>query len=137
MKVITAYNIVGGYLLKKIPINNRALQHLSAIDPQVQGCKVNLRHQKWLPKIATNALLTENQKQQYEEEVYSYNFDNKFQAMFDSERKPKKVDFWWVEVKNAKIYPNICEMVIRYCLIFLFTCWKRFQSPRKYYGRNH
>lgn len=72
-KAIAAYKICSGYLLKKIPINKRTLRHLSAIDPQVQGHKVTPQYQKRLPKIVTQVLSTDDQKQQYEEEVQSFN----------------------------------------------------------------
>ena len=89
VKAIKPYKICGGYLQRKCPY---ITEHCD-IYPQVQGHKVTLRYQKRLPKIATQVLSTEDQEQQYEEEVHSYNIDSKLQPVFDSEVKPKLVAF--------------------------------------------
>ena len=61
-KVKSAHKNCATYLLKKMPINNSMLRHLSAIDPQAQGNEITLRHLKRFPLLISNVLNKEEEQ---------------------------------------------------------------------------
>ena len=67
-KAKSAYKNCTTYLLKKMPINNFMLRHLSAIDPQVQGNEITLRHLKRFLQLISN-VLNKEEEQKFGEEV--------------------------------------------------------------------
>ena len=109
-KAKSAYKNCATYLLKKMPINNSMLRHLSAINPQAQGNEITLYHLKHFPQLISN-VLNKEKEQKFGEEVYTYNVDDKLPSAFHINGEAKRIDKWWMEVQRLDKYPNICKMV--------------------------
>ena len=61
-KVKSTYKNCATYLLRKMPINNSMLRHLSAIDPQAQGNEITLCHLKRFPLLISYVLNKEEEQ---------------------------------------------------------------------------
>ena len=119
-KVKSAYKNCATYLLKKMPINNSMLRHLSAIDPQAQGNEITLCHLKRFPQLISNVLNKEEEQKFGEEEVYTYHVDDKLPSAFDINGEVKRIDKRWMEVQRLDECPNICKIV--FALLPCFSC---------------
>ena len=118
-KAKSAYKICTTYLLKKMPINNSMLRHLSAMDPQAQGNEITHCHLKRFPLLISN-VLNKGEEQKFVEEVYTYNVDDKLPSAFDVNGEAKRINKCWTEVQRLDKYPNICKIV--FVLLSCFSC---------------
>ena len=118
-KAKSAYKICTTYLLKKMPINNSMLRHLSAMDPQAQGNEITHCHLKRFPLLISN-VLNKGEEQKFVEEVYTYNVDDKLPSAFDVNGEAKRINKCWTEVQRLDKYPNICKIV--FVLLPCFSC---------------
>ena len=112
-----AYFECGKYLIEKMPVGNRALMHLSALDPKAQGSEGTLVYLKRLPSIATN-VIEEHEIDLYEREVHQLQVDNGLPSAVDENEKRIELDVWWSAV--AVKYPMIGKMV--FALMSCFHC---------------
>ena len=105
-KVEAAYLALGTYLQKKMPVNNRLLRHVSALDPIVHGHTPALKYMKRLPELVTN-VLKESELDMYELEVRAFHADDAVKSL---ESAP--IDKWWVSVSKMDKYPHLSRMAL-------------------------
>ena len=61
-----AYESAAASILSKMPLMNRLLKALFALDPTIRGVTLILNELLKLPELVTNILLTEEEKEEYE-----------------------------------------------------------------------
>ena len=102
----TAYIMCAKYLSKKLPLNNKLLRCLSAIDPIAHGHSVTAKHLLHLPKLVTNVLQV-NEKDAYELEVRKFQVDSNLPQIIPDLR----IDHWWSDPHITSTYPTLFKMV--------------------------
>ena len=103
-KVLEAYRDTTPYLLKKLPLDNRALRLLSAVDPKSIGCNASssaLRKlQEYFPTIDINS-------DSYDLECRNIQVDQDLPTMDDKQR----LDVWWAQIFRMGKYPELTKLM--------------------------
>ena len=102
--VALSFTQAAQYLQMKLPLDNKFLYYLSAVDPKCHGAEVACRAMKKLGSFFPNVIK--------EEELDAYDADvDKFHLLKDlptwrDEDKTQRVDHWWNEVlkKHNLVY---------------------------------
>ncbi|XP_011677577.2 uncharacterized protein LOC105444695 [Strongylocentrotus purpuratus] len=102
-RALNAYTATAKCLQDKLPLANKFLMHVSALDPLVRGHTQAQRYMKALPSLLTN-VLKEDELEKYMLEVQHYNM-----AKLPNPTPETKIDEWWVE--RACRYPTIWVVV--------------------------
>ena len=108
-----AYIATATYMLKKMPLENKLLQCLSAIDRIAQG------HSKTFQALVTlgtyfPTVLKEEEVGIYKEECRALQINTALPAI-QADGRNKRVDKWWAEVFVAHSYPMLSK-VVKACL---------------------
>ena len=104
------------YLQNKLPINNRVLKALSAIDPIIRN-EHALQGLRKLPTLAKN-ILEDSELEQYGNEVTKYTSDTTLPSYEEPSESMKdkssitRLDKWWAEVKATGRYEKLSKMVL-------------------------
>ncbi len=99
-----AYVACSTYLLSKMPINNKLLKSISALDPRCQGHSITLKYLLQLPSLVTNVIEKE-ESVKYDLEVRKY----------VSSTNPNPVNYnddiveWWNKIDKGE-YPCLTRM---------------------------
>lgn len=102
-RALNAYTSTAKCLQDKLPLANKFIMHVSALDPLVRGHTQAHRYMKALPSLLTN-VLKEDELEMYMLEVQHYNT-----AKLPNPTLKTKIDEWWLE--RACRYPTIWEVV--------------------------
>ena len=117
-KTAKAYLNCGIYIQKKLPLESKMLKSFAAIDPLfvTSPNQLILKRLLSLPKTVLN-ILTEEEEQQFEQEVRSLLVDPLLPPAMDDDGK-KEVDCltWWSLI--SKTYPSVFKMVTAVLSIF-------------------
>lgn len=92
-------------LQQKLPLSNRFLKAVSALDPTARGHSVTFSHMQKLPSIVVN-VLTEEEEGLYELEIRKYQTDTLPYFDVDSSR----IDKWWCSEEVTCKYPALSKM---------------------------
>lgn len=103
-----AYLSCGLYLQKKMPLQNKLLQCLSALDPVVRGKTTALQHMTVLPKLVTN-VLSEVDLVGYDMEVRRFHVDISLPGPEASINA--RLDTWWADIFTRGDYPALSKLV--------------------------
>ena len=135
---LKAYKAASQYIQVKLPIDNKLLVALSAIDPILQKSQYSGKYLRTLPNEVTN-ILAPDEKEEYEIQVTNYMSDvslpiyippelaQEDKSDSNNERhcsgvpKPKvidRIDEWWHEVKKTGRYDSLSKMVFAVLSIF-------------------
>ena len=101
-----AYVACGSYLQLKMPVTNKLLQHVSALDPVVRGEPKALQYMLALPTLVTN-VLTEAEQRSYDMEVRQFHVDSALPQAATNNR----LDSWWAAVFSAGKFPSLSKLV--------------------------
>ena len=102
-----AYIKCGKKLQTKMPVNNRLLKCISAIDPMSIGHTITLQHLMRLPELVNNVFVDEDQITQYENEV------RKIQRQAQLIPKEEiRADTFWANLRKGGDYPNLSKMAL-------------------------
>ena len=105
-EVKAAYVATGLNFQKKMPVKNKLLKHLSALDPIVRGHTEAMQYMKSLPHLATNVLREEDLKT-YTLEVQRFHTDSTLHvALLDMQ-----LDTWWALVFLIGKFSALSKMV--------------------------
>ena len=99
-----AYVKSGTDLLRKMPVDNKLLQSLSALDPSARGHNVTLKLLKRLPEQVTN-VLEPNEETEYTKEAHRYQYDPLLPDFKDD-----RIDSWWAF--QTERYPKLSKMAL-------------------------
>ena len=88
-RVEKAYKMAGKCLQQKLPLTNKTLQALSAIDPTARGHSVSSKFMKRLKDLLPTPL-TDEERDRYDLEVQAFHTDNL--PIFDDQ---KRIDEWY------------------------------------------
>ena len=105
-QVESAYVMCSKYLSRKLPLDNKVLLSISAIDPSAHGHSITTKHLLQLPKLVTN-VLTQEEIDPYDLQVRKYQVDSFLPAYSQDVR----IDHWWSEDHLINSYPLLCKMV--------------------------
>ena len=94
--VIIAFTQAAQYLQKKLPLDNKFLYYLSAIDPKCHGVEVACRAMKKLGSFFPN-IIKEEELDTYDADVDKFHLLKNLPTWKD-EGKAQRVDHWWHEV---------------------------------------
>lgn len=106
--VKTAYLTTAAYMQKKLPLNSKTLQSLSALDPLVRGHSVTGILLKRLAGMMGHLLPPHYDVPQ---EVVKFNVDSTLPLCNDGD----DMVTWWVKVFDISRYPGL-NHVVRLCL---------------------
>ncbi|XP_072042205.1 uncharacterized protein, partial [Amphiura filiformis] len=95
-------------LQSKMPINNRLLKCISAIDPVCIGHTATLHHLLQLPEHVTT-LFNEDQCLEYEQEVQRFQLEK---DLIPDAGSKVRVDTFWAGIRKGGKYPNLSRMVL-------------------------
>ena len=101
-----AYVDCGSYLQMKMPVTNKLLTHVSALDPVVRGEPKALQYMLALPTLVTN-VLTEDEQNSYDMEVRKFHVDGALPKAATHSR----LDSWWAAVFATGNYPSLAKLV--------------------------
>ena len=113
VKVLDAYIDCASVLLSKMPLRNRCLRLLSAIDPETRGTTRTLSYMKDLPGVLTN-VLSEEDHDEYYKEVRQFHTDESLPPLNEGQR----IDHWWTKVLVSGKYNTLSKMVMAALSIF-------------------
>ena len=105
-QVENAYVKCAKYMSRKLPLDNKLLLSISAIDPSAHGHSVTTKHLLQLPKLVTNVLSTE-EEDRYELQVRRYQVD----SFLPPYNQDIRIDHWWSEHHLTNNYPALSKMV--------------------------
>lgn len=140
-KVVSGYKCCGIYLHNKLPLDNKVLRSLSALDPDAR------QHSSFLKALKTRgniipARLTEEEEDCLEAEIHRYLkllplmyinslisilydrpsiytlYSYRFQADDCLPHETERVDSWWGIIKKSGQYPALSKVDIAACTIF-------------------
>ena len=103
----SAYVKCGQYLQSCMPLNNKVLQHFSAIDPRARRTTPALTFMSNLPKLVTN-VLSSVECSLFETEVRAFHVDDKLPEFADGMR----LDTWWNAIFEGMNYPNLSKILM-------------------------
>ena len=89
-----------------MPVTNKLLQHVSALDPVVRGEPKALQYMLALPTLVTN-VLTEAEQKSYDMEVRQFHVDSALPQAATNNR----LDSWWAAVFSAGKFPSLSKLV--------------------------
>lgn len=101
-----AYGTCGAYLQKKMPVANKLLQRVSALDPLVRGEHIAMRYMLELPSFVSN-VLTENELSVYDMEVRCFHVDRELPPASTHTR----LDTWWGAIFATSKFPSLSKLV--------------------------
>ena len=107
-KVKEAYVECGQYLQKKLPLDNKLLVSMVALDPRERGKTGTQKLLKELPDLAKN-VLSDSELKAYKREVMSYNNAYKVPEHV-KDGKDIELDIWWAAVGKEKKFPYLTKM---------------------------
>ena len=100
-QVENAYIKCTKYMHKKLPLDNKLLRCISAVDPQAQGHSVTTKHLLQLPKLVTN-VLSIDEGDAYDLQMRRYQV-NSFLTPFNSDMR---IDHWWSHQHLLDLYTH-------------------------------
>ena len=108
-KARKAYIECADYMQRTLPLNNKVLKHLSAVDPLARGSTIALKYLKALPDIVTNVITPGTETDTYHMEVHKYSCDQHLPNPLDASGEPVQIDIWWTQVKSK--FPTLFKIV--------------------------
>ena len=113
-QVKCAYIATATYMLRKIPLENKLLQCLSAIDPKAQGHSVTFKSLVALQSYFPTVLTSEEEEHCYKEECRALQM-NELLPDVQIDGKDRRADQWWAEIFATGSYPSLSS-VVKACL---------------------
>ena len=110
-KVLSAYQDCGAYLQSKLPINNKLLKAMSALDPLANEDSVFGPKLRKLP-AAMGKKLSSTEAMAYDLEITKYLVDAQLPST------ALRLDHYWLEVQKTERYPLLCSYAMPLLTIF-------------------
>ena len=108
-KLKDAYISTGKYLINKMPLGNRLLQRLGALDPMAMGFGVTYSVLRKLPRHFSTVLVRE-EMDLYEREISMLQLD-KTLLPTQVDGQPIGLDTWWGQVLKGEKYQILAKVV--------------------------
>lgn len=98
-----AYMKSGKALINKMPVDNKLLESLSALDPSARGHSITVKLLKRLPEQMSN-ILQPNEETDYMKEVHRFQCDPTLSEFNETTR----IDKWWAAQQDS--YPKLSKI---------------------------
>ncbi|XP_053397560.1 uncharacterized protein LOC128556423 [Mercenaria mercenaria] len=108
----TAYIETGTYLQVKLPLSNKILRCVSALDPAAHGHSESLKAMKKLQEMVPCNLSIE-EKDGFDSEVHRFQVDNSL-----PDDKGRRLDEWWGDIHRSGKYPGLTKLALAMCTVF-------------------
>ena len=115
--VSKCYMTTANYLQIKLPLDNPLLSSISAIDPAARGHNTTIKYLAKLPDLIPN-VLTENEIDDYLLQIRKYQIERNLPIEKDSNGSLIRIDHWWGEIENLKLFPALSKLVLA-----ILTCF--------------
>jgi hypothetical protein len=121
----TGYQLAGKYLLQNLPLQNRTLQLLSSLDPELRVLDTTITSLESLGKMMPNVIAA-NQQGILHDEIRSYVGNPHLQHVHNLYRdkkalglSPPRIDTdWWSIVSTTQNYPTLSKLTKACLTIF-------------------
>lgn len=100
-----AYMKSGKALINKMPVDNKLLEGLSALDPLARGHSITVKLLKRLPEQMSNILQPEEESD-YMKEVHRFQYD----PTLPDYKETTRIDSWWAAQQNS--YPKLSKIAL-------------------------
>ena len=97
----------GKVLQTKMPVQNKLLLYMSALDPVVKGSTSAMSYMSKLPSLMTNVLSNVDEEELYDIEVRQFHSD----IHFSPPEEPMRLDVWWTPVFGSSRFPMLSKIV--------------------------
>ena len=110
-------------LQTKMPVNNKLLKSVAAVDPECRGHSVSQKYMLRLPTLISN-VLKEEELDNYETQVRLFQtcperkLPDLYQTSQDGTSTIKRIDTWWSEVKEIGNFQCLSKIVLA-----ILTCF--------------
>ena len=110
--VSMAYKECAKYLQKKLPLDNKLLHCISAVDPSAIGHSISTRCLAELEAMV--ACLDDQEKERYILQIRQIQVDTSL-PVYDEKMT---VDEWWAKISKGEKYGDLCKLVLSVLSIF-------------------
>ena len=100
-----AYMKSGKALINKMPVDNKLLESLSALDPSARGHSITVKLLKRLPELMSN-ILQPKEETDYMKEVHRFQCDPALPEFNETTR----IDKWWAAQQDS--YPKLSKIAL-------------------------
>ena len=112
-----AYIESAKYIIKKLPLDNRVLRHMSITDPAVIGDSEAAFYLKKLPSHFPT-ILTEDELDVYMTEASRLQLDRSLPPRTDKAGTDRRLDHWWTDIFVSGKYPMLSKIMKAVLSIF-------------------